>query len=438
MSEISHFDSFEIHPTREERVRVFLGDHLNASDQELYNLVAESFHDPIKPMANTAVLIPVAAQQDVNLIHNAMEQYSKQRGHEPFTIFMLLNAPTDSDLMEVSDKEVQRVTKSFPELDIRSIYAEYSDPSIGGIRFDLWNSALMLAYHEKLIKPGKPDIIGINHDIDVNYISPHYIKRVQQYYEFRQSRAAMVGMPEAPLRPAGTRVSHSVLPSHPNVGKVTQWVDNTYFQMPERASYEAGIVIPFSWYTLLGGFDPMNKTHETSWINDGTPLKNITSAQLYTSPRRYIDRLEEHRTTGIWTPDSFGTSDDCRESLKPDISTNVAEELIIERLHRDMVESWMYGALHGVYSALKYASHSELKTSSYVDSLHCEAENQAAKQHAKAARFLRKIVGSEALAEILEFGFDAKQFAHDKVDQLVLLNTAFYEHDDSLAVSAAK
>lgn len=438
MSELSHFDSFEIQPTREERARVFLGDHLTASDQELYTTLADVLHQPNKPMANTAVLIPVAAGQDLRLIHGAMEQYSKQRGNEPFTIFMLLNAPQGIGLEGASNDEVTKAAKNFPNLDIRSIYAEYSESTIGEIRYDLWNSALMLAYYEQKLKPGKPDIIGINHDIDVDYLSPHYLKRVQQYYKLRQSRANMVGASEAPMRAVGTRVSHSVLPSHPNVGKVTNWVDNTYFQMPEHASYEAGIVIPFSWYTFRGGFNPEARTHETSWVHGGVPLKNISSAQLYTSPRRYIDRLEEHRTTGIWTPGSFGTNDSCREELKPDISAEVAEDLIIERLQQDMVESWMYGALNDVYSALKYADLNELRCETFVELQHLVAETQAVKQQAKAARFLRKVVGSETLAEILETAFDARQFAHHQVDQLVMLNRAFLEtaeNTDELSIN---
>lgn len=53
---ISHFDSFEIQPTREERARVFLGDHLGAEQRELCTNIAEVFHNPDKSMANTAIL----------------------------------------------------------------------------------------------------------------------------------------------------------------------------------------------------------------------------------------------------------------------------------------------------------------------------------------------------------------------------------------------
>lgn len=422
MSEVHHPDPFEIQPTREERVRVFLGDHLNAQDKEDSYKLAALFQDRDKPMAPTAVLIPVAAHQDSGLVLNSMEQYARQSGHKDFSIFMLFNSPLKIDATHEYDRTIRQAQAVYPSLDIRGAYVKTDDFSIGDVRRILWNGVLTLAYHEGLTAPGSPDVIGINHDIDTISMSPHYIKRIQTYYDIRQKRAASVGVPEAPLRPAGTRVSHAVLPTHPNVGKVTQWIDNTYFQQPGHGTYEAGYAIPFSHYALLGGFDATDQTHETRWVSAGVPVTQLVGAQLYTSPRRYIDRIAENGTDGIWTPGSFGAADDCRKQFKPDITLENAEDLILERLDRDMPQSWMRGVLDGVYQEVNDATLSMLDLRHFQNEITTRAETLAAKQHAKAVRFLRKIVQSELLADILESGFDPKGFAREQINSLILFN----------------
>jgi hypothetical protein len=240
MSEsIESADMYKAMPTRLERAKVYIGDLMNQEERESAQLIATGFENIERPMAQTAVLIPVAAHQDSKYIYGTLEQYSKQRGNDAFTVFMYLNSPSDSvDEHEVSasQDEVIRAKEAFPQLDIRSVEGYYEKPVIGKIRRDMWNAALLLAHHEGLLNPGMNDIIGINNDVDTHQISPHYIARIQEYYKLRQSRATSVGMPEAPLKPVGTRVTHAVLPSHPNVGKVTTWIDNTYFQSPEHIS----------------------------------------------------------------------------------------------------------------------------------------------------------------------------------------------------------
>lgn len=67
--------AFDIQPTREERARVFLGDHLTAEDKENAQDLARFFSTD-KPMASTAVLIPVAAHQDAEHVYHAMSQYA--------------------------------------------------------------------------------------------------------------------------------------------------------------------------------------------------------------------------------------------------------------------------------------------------------------------------------------------------------------------------
>ena len=324
---------------------------------------------------------------------------------------------------------------SFPSLDIREAYIEYDEFTIGAARRDLWNGALTLAYYDGIMEPGMPDVIGINHDVDVNYISPHYIKRIQQYYKKRQCNAESVGLPNAQLRPIGTRVSHAVLPSHPNIGKVTRWIDNTYFQQPGHGNYEAGMVIPFSHYTSLGGFNAADSTHETRWVSDGIPVKQLIGAQLQTSPRRYIDRLEEHGTAGIWLPGTFGAKDACRDQLKPDITHETAEDIILKKLEIDIRESWMYGALYNTFEAIRYADLDTLKSDTFQKEINAQAEVIASKQLAKAVRFLRKIVRSDILADILETGFDAPDYAQDRIQSLTFLRQAFGDSYDADEIS---
>jgi hypothetical protein len=425
---------FNFQPSMAERARVFIGDKMSQGDRDTAANIAESFQNPDKPMADTAVLIPVAAHQDGKHIFHTMEQYANQRGNKPFTVFLHLNAPFDTaplEEVEFTIRETERAKDAFPHLDVRYDTMYYEDEPIGGIRRNLWNAAFLLAHHE-----GKTDseIIGMNHDIDTQYISPHYIARVQRHYDMQRRRAGQVGVTNYIAHPVHTRVTHAVSKNHPNIGKVTTWIDNSYFQDPAKVGYEAGMIIPFSHYTDRGGFRAYSKTHETSWVHDPfqkTAVPYLAGAQLYTSPRRYIDRLQEFGSDNIWSNDSFTDTDNCRETLREDITHDQAEEHIIDRLDRDIMYHWLTHAMHPIYDAIKHES--ILRDLSAADRAQFAAEGTEAvtRQLAKAQRLLRKVIKSEILADLVAESYDSREYSSSQVESVANWYAFEKTHDGS-------
>jgi hypothetical protein len=75
-------------------------------------------------------------------------------------------------------------------LDVRSCFSSYDDPTIGEIRKDIWDAGIRLAERDGLFKPGETnDVIGVNQDIDLEAMSPHYIKHIQAHYDEEKSRS---------------------------------------------------------------------------------------------------------------------------------------------------------------------------------------------------------------------------------------------------------
>ena len=408
------FDAYNSHAaTHSERASVFIGETMTANDREEATHTADSFFNVDKPAARTAVLIPVAAHQDKDYILPALTEYANQMTEKPFTVFLHLNAPLDlahTDPLDEAENEVDRARKSFPHLDIRSSGTYYYKANIGRIRRDLWNAAYLLSYHEHGFSS---DVIGINNDIDAHRISPHYISRVQQYYERRaQQSKNLIGNSATTSmiqKPIATRVTHAVLPTHPNTGKVTTWIDNTYFQTRNNAWYEAGLAIPFSSYAHLGGFQGDAITHETAWVQQNGSLRYISGAHLYTSPRRYISRLAEHASSAIWTDDTFGPNDECRDIQRSDISSERAEDVIIERLHGDIEQHWLSSAMTPIYKELELGSITGKEVN--LQDLRVDATERAIRQLAKAERLLRQVIGSTVLADILRDSYDPAEYA---------------------------
>lgn len=410
---------FNFQPSMAERARVFIGDKMTEGDRDTAANIAESFQDPKKPMADTAVLIPVAAHQDGALIFNAMEQYANQRGNKPFTVFLHLNAPFDTaplEEVEFAIAETERAKKTFPHLDMRYDTMYYDNETIGGIRRNLWNAVFLLAHHESKLDS---DIIGINHDIDSTYISPHYMSRVQKHYERQQAKANSLGAKDYIAKPVSTRVVHATLDSHPNIGKIATWLDNTYFQDPRHISYEAGIVIPFSHYADRGGFRAYSKTHETFALFDSfEKVSCITGAQLYTSPRRLIDRIDEFGTENVWSTDSFTDTDACRESLRQDITHERAEEHIADRLYTDIMHHWLTGAMDPIYRVIEERSLDKTLDDTDRAEFTANATEAVSKQLAKAQRLLRRVIRSDLLADLVAEGFDIHKYSVEQVESM--------------------
>lgn len=346
--------------------------------------VHTALHSREKPIANTAVLIPVAAHQDGAYIEPALAEYAKQKTREPFTVALHLNAPKGhgrDDAVDASFDAIARAKARFPQLDIRHSYLEYEEPTIGRIRRDLWNAALLGIYVDEGFSYRS---IGINHDIDVHRISPHYIDRIQQLTKSREqqllrgddknSTSVLFGI-------IGTRVTHEVLPSHPNVGKVTSWGDATMFQGLGHEIYEAGLAMPLAHYMLADGFDETARTHETRpFVQPRHMVSYLAGAQLYTSPRRLAARLGENSTHKVWTDESFGASDACRDELAKDISAERAFELINDRVIDDVDTYWLPGTRNSVHQTYE----SQVK---------------------KAERYMRMVVGFPEIADTIRDTF---------------------------------
>src|SRR5690349_15191121 len=69
-------------------------DSLAPEDVTAGNRIADDLLAGGKPLANTVVIIPVAAAQEANNIEPAMEQYNRLGHSEPFSIVLGLNEPT--------------------------------------------------------------------------------------------------------------------------------------------------------------------------------------------------------------------------------------------------------------------------------------------------------------------------------------------------------
>ena len=211
--------------------------YLNAYAEEASIGITADFCDPLRPMAYTAVLIPVAAHQESASIVPAMAEYANQGTADPFTIFILLNYPTDRPDADTrkSIAQVEAAKRQFPTLDIRYCVRGYDQPVIGQLRKDLWDATLRLAVSDGLYGQSGTDVIGINHDIDTVRISRHYLHNVQDHYENLQAVLDASGTPETPLPSRFTQVKHFFpFSTHPNIARALLWTDLTYRQVHSK------------------------------------------------------------------------------------------------------------------------------------------------------------------------------------------------------------
>lgn len=316
-------------PKRKQIVENYLAD-INGFEQESANYLAAQLQDSDKPLADTVVLIPIAAHQEYGNIENAMDQYATQQPRRPFSILLYPNAPYDSDAGAVDKtvSEIEKAKKKHPHLDIRSSAPElYDTPTIGTIRRTLWNAALLLAHFEGRFDDPTSDVIGLNHDIDVVRMTPRYIGRVQGKVDKTQQNRAKLGMSYSVSPPHSTFVKHAHDPVRPNSAKATFWHDFAYWQLRPRGAFDAGLVLPFSYYAAKNGAVAEAKTNEMSSLLNNQTFYVIPGTVLETSPRRFSERLPQLNDLdgrSIWTEDSFGANDVCR--TQEDVSD-------ISRLH---------------------------------------------------------------------------------------------------------
>ncbi|MDB5186913.1 MAG: hypothetical protein JWM07_385 [Candidatus Saccharibacteria bacterium] len=320
-------------PTRRQVIDRYVAS-FDERDSHQAQIIAESIADPHRPLARYQVLIPVAAHQEAAQIPLALEQYANQQTDQPFTVILGLNSPVsecNNPHIDLTVTAINEARQRYPHLDLRTAMTIYDQPTIGMIRRDLWNGALISSLGENAYdkKNTSDEIIGINHDIDLVSMSPRYIQRIQQFYRMRQQRYVEHGM-TAPLGARSTTIKHATSLEHPNISKTIFWSDYSARQM--GSSFEAGLVFPMSHYAMHGGFRTLDALHETRPLFQHPPFRHaIAGTTIETSPRRYIDRVQ-HGYDNIWTPDSFGATDGCRApGDAPDISHQQVENIINQR-----------------------------------------------------------------------------------------------------------
>lgn len=304
---------------------------------------AKTLHNPDRPLPEYGVLIPIAAHQESARVYHSMREYAKQEGASDFAICLHINYPADqadNPQVEATVEAVKQAQTDFPQLDIRYIQTAYAESAtIGQIRKDLWDPVAVLARAEGIYDHQDGEFIAINHDIDTESIGKHYIRNIQRYYQQDRLDQAKSYYPDLELEARATQVKHAYpFETHPNIAKVILWRDFTHRQAAPNGLYEEGMVIPMSMYAKAGGFLPEKQTYETESLTrsaiKGDKMYGIRGTAMDTSSRRYIDRLDERGYTGIWSDDTFGANDNCRdnERLPGDISFNRMEEIIFDDL----------------------------------------------------------------------------------------------------------
>lgn len=314
---------------RRQLMENYLG-QLPSGDQEISKAMAEDLNNFDRPLANTVVIIPVAAHQEAANVRHTVSEYARQRDCEPFTVVLGLNAPAEMlniESVAATEQAVNDAIVEHPDLDIRYTIDYYGEPVIGEIRRDLWNAVLYAAQQTGNIRDGS-EIIGINHDIDLVKLASTYISRVQKLYAKRDARHLVT--PVSP--PRGSYTKHAFSPEHPNISAAVFWND-FYYRLNDSA-YEAGIIIPMSLYANQGGFKREAVTHEVGGLtsNSGRTAKLLKGTYMETSPRRYIWRMNDHGYN-IWSTDSFSATDECRTSNQhPDITQKRKLDIVRQSL----------------------------------------------------------------------------------------------------------
>lgn len=310
----------------------------NSSILELGDTVLES-----TPLANFAVLIPVAAHQEAHSIYKTLSLYSRQKTEDSFSVVLSMNYPTNADLRAVGDSfdELSRAQQDFPDLDIRHFETQYLDPTIGGIRADLWDATLLAGKKGGTITPQK-DMVCCNHDIDLEKMPRSYIATLQQHFKNQDTVSRQIlhnygalENNEAPiLLPVFGNMKHANDSAYPNISKATFWSDNIV--KTRSSGFEAGIVMSMGYYAGSGGFSADDAQCETLNILARGGASNLTdlvrAPAAETSVRRYVEKLNrpESGLDQIWEKNSFSATESYRKNQQnlADISTERLHEMI--------------------------------------------------------------------------------------------------------------
>lgn len=322
------------------------------------------------------VNIPIAAHQDAHLIHAALGEYAKQDNCQPITTLLHLNAPASepTSVFDEAYDHLERARIDYPHLDIRSIQTQYDQPRIGKIRSDLWKTALKTAILDGSVSP-TTDVIGYNHDIDIERLPVDYFAAVEKWYAKRKRGHALINtslnLPterSVILPYATTRAMHGTrTETHPNSSAVIAW--SNLLTRLAGGSFEAAMIVPFSRYAKSNGFRDNHSTYETYSItqnsDDAYQQTNslIPTRPLVTSSRRYLDRLHYGGIDEIWQEGTFSATDACRETiLPPDISNEQAKEHISQSIRDEFLSTAISHSRSRISAKLRYNNFEFLHT----------------------------------------------------------------------------
>ncbi|MEO7904488.1 MAG: hypothetical protein ABIR91_01695, partial [Candidatus Saccharimonadales bacterium] len=132
-------------PDRRQLVEHYIGT-LTDRDRGAADNIAAQLYNPERALADCQVLIPVAAHQESTQIQNTLAQYAHQQTDQPFSVILSLNSPATEQLNPgVNDtlQQIELARAAHPDLDLRTALTFYDTPTIGLIRRDLWNGALI-------------------------------------------------------------------------------------------------------------------------------------------------------------------------------------------------------------------------------------------------------------------------------------------------------
>ncbi|HET8884101.1 MAG TPA: hypothetical protein VFM68_01375 [Candidatus Saccharimonadales bacterium] len=387
-------------PTRRQIIDTYVT-HLNERDNLHGQHIADSIYDSGQPLASHLVLIPVAAHQEAAQIPQALDQYAQQQTDQPFSVVLGLNSPSSEQNNPEIDKTlaaIDHTKQRHPDLDIRTAMTFYDDSTIGMIRRDLWNGALLASLDQGAYTQDKDEVIGINHDIDLVSMSPRYIQRVQRAYQHEQHKYDSAGIPPIPLPIKTTIVKHAPSPQHPNISKGTYWADFVVRQ--RNSSFEAGLIFPLSYYADRGGFAANAKTNEAAELAGPVDERHVIPGTIMqTSPRRYIDRLQ-YGFDNIWSDDTFGATNACRQvDDKPDINHATLEDIIEQDGLPDRISDMSKSAINSVvkkHNSVIYTTRGQEYAA--IDTLEKSMQQAIDKKIILAMNVLARVVQSPRLA----------------------------------------
>jgi hypothetical protein len=393
-------------------------ERLSDSEREAADYFSRRLTDA-GPLASTVVIIPVAAQQESANIYHALSQYARQETDRSFTVVLGMNSPENltSPAVQSSYSELNRARADFPNLDVRDVFKQYHDASIGMIRRDLWNGVMTAGMSGGIIN-AQNDILGINHDIDLTALPRHYIRAVQGYIEDPLQRTI----------PTNTQIRHSYHPDFPNISRYVKWVDHLYAMMD--IGYEAGTVVPMYAYAVQGGIDPTSVTNEINdLLGDSDLGPFIKSGKLQTSPRRYIARLAAHGPDNIWTNDSFGNNDSCREALSgDDIDEKKLDDLLSSHnekfLSRAILQKDSTARFMGIRIGMEVVNGNSASVPPLKEKYFDHMQKHLRLRRAIAARVMRSSVQRPAIADGIEAEFSDDRLAHfaqESLDNIILI-----------------